>query len=77
MVVQIFTSVVNRPDFVSLQNKLFQKFLKKDYQFHIVDDSIDSEISDQFQSICLENQFSYYKKPERKPSCNCQRFESW
>jgi hypothetical protein len=70
MTVQIFTSVVNRPDFVSLQNKLFQKFLKKDYQFHIVDDSIDSEISNQFQLICLENKFSYYKKPERKNPMN-------
>ena len=66
MTVQIFTSVVNRPDFVDLQNKLFQKFLKGDYQFHIIDDSIDSDISSQFQSICLKNNFSYYKKPERK-----------
>jgi hypothetical protein len=70
MVIQIFTSVVNRPDFVSLQNKLFEKFLKDDYQFHIVDDSIDSEISNQFRSICLENKFSYYKKPERKNPMN-------
>jgi len=41
----IFTSVVNRPDFIILQNKLFQKFLKNKYQFHIIDDAIDSEIS--------------------------------
>ena len=70
MVVQIFTSVVNRPDFIPLQHQLFQKFLKDEYQFHIVDDSIDSEISNQFQSICLENNFSYYKKPERKIPMN-------
>lgn len=70
MTVQIFTSVVNRPDFVDLQNKLFQKFLKGDYQFHIIDDSIDSDISSQFQSICLKNNFSYYKKPERKNPMN-------
>jgi len=68
--IQIFTSVVNRPDFLLLQNKLFQKFLKNDYQFHIIDDAVDTIISKQFNSICLENQFSYYKKPERTTKLN-------
>jgi hypothetical protein len=68
--IHIFTSVVNRPDFVSIQDKLFKKFLKNEYQFHIVDDSIDIDISNQFKSICSENNFSYYKKPERTISMN-------
>ena len=68
--IHIFTSVVNRPDFVLLQNKLFQKFLKNDYQFHVVDDSIDQTISEQFDTICSENGFSYYKKPERTVQMN-------
>ena len=68
--IHIFTSVVNRPDFVILQNNLFQKFLKDEYQFHIVDDSIDLNISKQFQNICLENNFLYYRKPERTSVLN-------
>lgn len=68
--IHIFTSVVNRPDFLILQNKLFQKFLKNEYQFHVVDDSIDSNITEKFQHICLENNFSYYNKPERTESMN-------
>jgi hypothetical protein len=68
--IHIFTSVVNRPDFVSIQDKLFKKFLKNEYQFHIVDDSIDIDISNQFKSICSENNFCYYKKPERTISMN-------
>lgn len=68
--IQIFTSVVNRPDFVILQNQLFHKFLKNEYQFHIVDDSIDDTISEQFKSICSENGFSYYKKPLRTVQLN-------
>lgn len=68
--IHIFTSVVNRPDFVLLQNKLFQKFLKNDYQFHVVDDSIDQTISEKFDTICSENGFSYYKKPERTVQMN-------
>ncbi len=81
MTIQIFTSVVNRPDFVILQNKLFQKFLKDDYQFHIVDDSIDLNISNQFKSICLENNFKYYKKPKREfglnPAQSCADAIQW
>lgn len=68
--IHIFTSVVNRPDFVLLQDKLFQKFLKNEYQFHVVDDSIEQTISEQFYTICSENSFSYYKKPERTVQMN-------
>jgi hypothetical protein len=63
--IHIFTSVVNRPDFVVLQNKLFEKFLKDDFQFHIVDDSIDSNITKQFKDICSKSGLQYYRKPER------------
>lgn len=68
--IHIFTSVVNRPDFVVLQNQLFQKFLQNEYQFHIVDDSIDENISSQFKEICELRNNKYYKKPERTISLN-------
>ena len=62
--IHIFTSVVNRPDFVALQDQLFQKFLKNDYRFHVVDDSIDENISSQFKEICELRNIEYYKTPE-------------
>lgn len=68
--IHIFTSTVNRPDFVELQQKLFKKFLKNEYQFHIVDDSIIESIESQFQSVCFENGLKYYKKPPRETDMN-------
>lgn len=68
--IHIFTSVVNRPDFILLQDRLFDKYLKDEYQFHIIDDAIDLDLSKKFESICLENNFKYYKKPERTVPMN-------
>ena len=68
--IHIFTSVVNRPDFVELQQTLFKKFLKNEYQFHIIDDSIVESIESEFQSVCLENGLLYYKKPPRAVAMN-------
>lgn len=63
--IHIFTTVVNRPDFVRIQKTLFDKFLLDEYQFHVVDDSIDDTISNKFKEICLENNIKYYKKTEK------------
>jgi hypothetical protein len=68
--IRIFTSVVNRPDFVSLQKTLFEKFLKEDYTFHVVDDSIEESISKEFEDICSSENIFYYKKPKRTVSMN-------
>ena len=66
--IHIFTSVVNRPDFVILQDMLFKKFLKNEYTFHVVDDSVDPEITEQFEIACSLNELEYYRKPpETKP----------
>lgn len=62
--IHIFTSVVNRPDFVLLQNNLFKKFLKNEYQFHIIDDSIEEDISQKFKDICSQNKLNYYSTPD-------------
>ncbi len=79
--IQIFTSVVNRPDFVSLQDKLFKKFLKNNYQFHVVDDSVDIKIEDQFKSICQLNNIKYYRKPlsniQMNPAQACADTVQW
>jgi len=70
MTIQIFTSVVNRPDFVEIQDKLFKKFLKNDYQFHVVDDSISSDVTEQFKIICENQNLKYYKKPQNNINMN-------
>jgi hypothetical protein len=79
--IQIFTSVVNRPDFVSLQDKLFKKFLKNNYQFHVVDDSVDIKIEEQFKSICQLNSIKYYRKPlsniRMNPAQACAHTVQW
>ena len=62
MAVQIFTTVVNRPDFVVIQKKLFDKFLLDEYQFHVIDDSIDRDLELEFKYICQNNSIFYYKK---------------
>ena len=67
---QIFTSVVNRPDFVEIQAKLFRKFMKDDYQFNVVDDSIDPVITKEFEKICKINDIKYYRKPFNNKSLN-------
>lgn len=64
MTVHIFTTVVNRPDFVEIQDKLFKKFLKDEYQFHVVDDSMDENISQEFKDICEKHFIHYYRKPQ-------------
>lgn len=70
MKVKIFTSVVNRPDFVEIQDKLFKKFLKNDYEFCIIDDSIISDVTEQFKNICEKRNIEYYKKPQNTDNMN-------
>jgi len=64
MTVQIFTSVVNRPEFVEIQYKLFKKFLKEDHQFNVVDDSLEENISSEFKSVCEKYNIVYYRKDQ-------------
>tara|TARA_S200002703_G_scaffold109434_1_gene95178 strand:+ start:246 stop:1013 length:768 start_codon:yes stop_codon:yes gene_type:complete len=68
--IHIFTSVVNRPEFVIIQNKLFKKFLKNEYKFHIIDDSIDNKMTEQFRNICSDNDLQYYKTPKELEHSN-------
>lgn len=74
MTVQIFTSVVNRPEFVEIQYKLFQKFLKDNHQFNVVDDSLDENISLEFKNICEKYNINYYRKSQENRSYNESRW---
>jgi len=79
--IHIFTSVVNRPDFVILQEKLFGKFIKNEYKFHIVDDSVDPKITEQFENACSLNELEYYRKPPAtkpmNPAQACAHTVQW
>jgi hypothetical protein len=80
MIVNIFTTVVNRPDFVFLQKKLFDKFLQNRFAFHVIDDSNNPELSINFMKICAENNCKYYKKPYQDiycPSTACAKTVQW
>ena len=68
--IHIFTSVVNRPDFVILQDTLFKKFLKNEYTFHVVDDSVDPSITEQFEIACSLKELEYYRKPQTNKPMN-------
>jgi len=68
--IHIFTSVVNRPDFVPIQSKLFKRFLKNEYKFHVVDDSIDARVAEEFQWTCKTNDIEYYRKPPTNKPMN-------
>jgi hypothetical protein len=70
MSVHIFTSVVNRPEFVEIQKKLFDKYLIDEYKFHVVDDSIENNISLKFKNICEKYSINYYKKPPTSKNLN-------
>jgi hypothetical protein len=79
--IHIFTSVVNRPEFVELQDRLFKKFLKDEYRFHVVDDSVDDSLTEEFKSVCESNGISYYRKPDRvlgvNPAQACAIIIQW
>lgn len=74
------TNVVNRPDFLVLQNFALKKFCKHNYHFCVVDDSIDESLSAEFQKISLENKISYFKKPFKNinnPADACAHTIQW
>lgn len=50
--VLIFTFAYNHPDFIELQHKLFQKFLKDDYDFVVFDDSKLPEMTAEIKAVC-------------------------
>lgn len=81
MKLHIFTTVVNRPDFVKLQKKLFDKFLINKYEFHVIDDSIENDVSLEFQSICKDYSTKYYRIPPATevltPAQACARAIQW
>lgn len=50
----IFTYAYNRPDFVEIQHKTFQKFLNNEYEFVVFNDATDAAIHRGIRQICAQ-----------------------
>ena len=61
----ICTTVVNRPRFLELQARLFRKYLRNAYEFHVVDDSAGAGLARRFEKICRAEGLHYHRKPTR------------
>ena len=61
--IKIYTAVVNRPQFIPLQAQTFTKFLQNDFDFTVLDDSIDKEMTAQIKKVCAESGVNYHKIP--------------
>ncbi len=72
MKLHIFTTVMNRPDFLEIQAKMFEKYLKDDYELHVVDDtdlrSKGPKLARKFKSICDKFDNLTYHKTDPKPN---------
>ena len=74
------TNVVNRLDFLEFQYYTLNKFCENEFQFCVIDDSSDINLSFEFQRFCLENEISYYKKPSNNflnPADACADAIQW
>lgn len=49
----IMTSTTNHADFIEIQNKTFEKFLKEDYEFVVFNDACDPHESKEIFDTCL------------------------
>ena len=79
MKLKIFTTVTNLPAFAQLQAQTFKKFVDSDYEFHLIDDSLN--FSEQYIKICQHNSIFYHKKEEKivphHPSMSCAFAVQW
>lgn len=48
----VFTTAFNRPDFIELQHKFFEKFLEDDYEFWIISDANTPETRKEIYETC-------------------------
>lgn len=48
----VFTTAYNRPDFIELQSKLFDKFLEDEYEFWVISDANTPEMQKNMSEMC-------------------------
>jgi hypothetical protein len=60
----IFTYAYNRPDFVEIQHKTFQKFMKNEYEFVVFNDATDAVIHAGIHQVCAQYQIECVDIPQ-------------
>jgi hypothetical protein len=60
----IITSAYNQPEFLEFQYRTFKKFLKEDFKFVVVDDSIEQHNTDAIKNICVTFSLEYIRFPQ-------------
>ncbi len=78
--VLIMTHSYNRPDFIRLHYKTFQKFLKDDYEYVVFNDGPTEKLSKQIQEVCQELAIRCFTIPQeihQLPYLARQPWEDW
>lgn len=50
--VLVITHSYNRPDFIEIQHRTFQKFLRDDFQFVVFNDAASEEMKSKIEDVC-------------------------
>lgn len=62
--VLIITHCYSRPDFITLQKKLFEKFLDDDYEFVVFNDAQTESMANLIETVCKENELLCIRIPQ-------------
>jgi len=62
--VLLITHSYNRPDFIELQAKTFQKFLQDDYEFVVFNDAPTQKLAEQVEAACAKLGISCFRVPQ-------------
>ena len=60
----IFTYAYNQPEFIELQHKTFQKFLKDDYEFIVFSDAKAEKMHTQIKQVCNKYDLKCIRIPQ-------------
>ncbi len=60
----VFTTAFNRPDFIELQYRLFEKFLQDDYEFFVVSDANTKEMRASIMETCARLNIICFQVPQ-------------
>lgn len=61
----IFTYAYNRPEFIELQHKTFQKFLKDDYELIVFNDAQEKDTKSQINHMCKQYSIRCIEIPQQ------------
>lgn len=59
----VFTTAFNRPDFIELQHRLFERFLQDDYRFVVISDADTEERQRRIREMCDRLQIACHQVP--------------